>query len=277
MERKDKKGYTAIGKMLRRLPVAIMFVAITLVFSFIPAVSADALEEVATVTFIGRGRGPEGPATIDKGSGPELLQVGEVIEIGDVIETNSDRVQYNDICDGITRMSAGSVVEMMAARPEIEHMYPGLTFSPWFHEGEVLRKGGRRGGGDGKYRTSCYICHMNAYSVVFLQPGSSPTQDRYFALTEYTSIWDDHMGNWALLFELNPSEKGTLETIGGVYQLPALIEPISPDELDYITVNYLDASLWSEEVPAITPLSLLLALLSLFGLGAIAMRKMYKR
>jgi hypothetical protein len=32
-----------------------------------------------------------------------------------------------------------------------------------------------------------------------------------------------------------------------------------------------------EEVPAITPLSFLLALLSLFGLGAIAMRKMYKR
>lgn len=32
-----------------------------------------------------------------------------------------------------------------------------------------------------------------------------------------------------------------------------------------------------EEVPAITPLSFLLALISLFGLGAIAMRKMYKR
>ena len=35
--------------------------------------------------------------------------------------------------------------------------------------------------------------------------------------------------------------------------------------------------IFSTEVPAITPLSFLLALLSLLGLGAIAMRKMYKR
>ena len=162
----------------------------------------------------------------------------------------------------------------MAARPEIEQMYPGLTFSPWFQEGEILR-----GGGDGKYRTSCYIGHMIPCSKVFLQPGLSPTQDRYFALTEYTSIWDDHMGEWTLLFELNPGEKGTLETMGGVHQLPALIEPITPDELNYITVNYIDDSLWgtSTDFPAITPPGFLLALVALLGLAAIVTRKMHKR
>jgi hypothetical protein len=44
--------------------------------------------------------------------------------------------------------------------------------------------------------------------------------------------------------------------------------------IGYATVSYLEPPV---EVPAITPLSFLLALLSLFRLGAVAMRGVHKR
>ena len=61
---------------------------------------------------------------------------------------------------------------------------------------------------------------------------------------------------------INPKQKG---------RVTAIIDP--PDEIIDLVLEIVPP----EEVPAITPLSFLLALLSLFGLGAIAMRKMYKK
>ena len=71
-------------------------------------------------------------------------------------------------------------------------------------------------------------------------------------------------------FALAPSQVNYIDTAGwapGVYT-------VTYSNLANVTV-ILEAP--PVEVPAITPLSFLLALLSLLGLAAIAMRKMYKR
>ena len=59
---------------------------------------------------------------------------------------------------------------------------------------------------------------------------------------------------------------------GNPFDLPPESVNVTRTEVSYI--EYVPPSV---EVPAITPLSFLLALLSLLGLAAVAMRRMYKR
>ena len=200
-------------------------------------------QTVGTVDCIVPGAGA--PSTIDKGPGPEPIQVGTTIDIGDRVETNSDMVQYEDDYGGKTRMGPGAVMEMMPARAEIQAVLPGVTFSPWFLEGEVISMGN----GAPKYRTSCYFVAAPDRMGVFLQPGSSESQDQYYSLRGPAEVWDDHEGAWTLLFELDEGEKAILDTIDGVHQLPASIQTITDEEYAYITRDYLDSSSWPCQEP----------------------------
>ena len=77
--------------------------------------------------------------------------------------------------------------------------------------------------------------------------------------TSSTSIWSGHDGDCHIKYKafLSTTDEGKTPTVSKV------------------GITYKEESAFPE-VPAITPLGFLLALLSLFGLGAIAMRKMFK-
>ncbi|MDX9905327.1 MAG: T9SS type A sorting domain-containing protein [Bacteroidales bacterium] len=208
--------------------------------------SAISSDNIGLVTYINYGNGDHATLTRDGVTGE--LQPGDDIMRYDIIRTYSDRVQYHDRFGGLTRMSQDAVMQMMPPRNEIMLMYPGLTHSAWYNDGEMLI----RGCGDGKYRISGFIGNHELGDdkrIVFLKPGTSQDEDIYHSLDQYITAWNDHQGIWTELFELQPGYKANIQVIDSVCQLPPLIQPINADEISYINQYYLDDGLWGAPEP----------------------------
>lgn len=192
-------------------------------------------------------------AMINKGSGPEQLKIGDDINLGDSIETNSSRVQYsfNGTYSGYTRMGIGASVEFESPPSALVTMLPGLDWSANFKDGEILLASS----GDGKYRTSCYIRRMIS-STVFLQPGSGQNEDLFFAIDESIEIFDfqpitsTDPADWTSLLSLSSGEMGSLslDTMG--FHTAGTPQPISNADLAYIEQGYLNDNLWVVPEPS---------------------------
>jgi hypothetical protein len=190
-------------------------------------------------------------ATINRGSGAVQLMKGDVINIGDVIHTNSSRVQFSDTggYGSIVRMGVNAVAEFKTPPSPLLSMVPGLTFSAHFQAGEVYKTGGC----DGKYRTSCYIGCGLLSSAVFLRPGSGPNEDLYYALKENLLVYDyqpttsTDPNDWTQILSLNLGEMGSLTFNPDTgFHTASEPQPIGTSDLDYITGQYVNNALWSE-------------------------------
>jgi hypothetical protein len=210
-------------------------------------------------------------ATIDSGSGTEILTVGREIDLGDIIKTNSDRVEfsYNSSIDsGYARMGIGSLVSFVAPPSPLTTGTPELDWVANFTEGEVLFVS--EGLEDvavashWKYRTSCHggkrFCET---SSVFLRPGTEENVDQYFALDcpievyDFQPITSSDPNDWSLLLSLAPGQTASLTLGGDGFHSASTPQNISDDDLLYIQQNYINNSQWTSVPEPTSTLSLL--------------------
>lgn len=167
------------------------------------------------------------------------LKMGQKIEIGQMIRTNSSRIEIRDNWGAIFRLGENSEFSVEQTEGGIAPVYYGEVY-----KGRISYEPDKMCA-TSKYRTSCW---MNCTKDVFMHP-TETNADVFYSFSADCPIWEyDESGRKFTIVHLDEGQKCSLTYHPNVPMRERYtvtnISSISDSEYDYIVTHFINPRCW---------------------------------
>jgi hypothetical protein len=189
-------------------------------------------------TFVSQVEPGQKPAELIVGEQTLALKAGELLQLGDALQTGDTRVEIRDLNGLIMRLGPGSECSIERTPGGIVLVYSGEVYKTRYDAPQIQACA--------KYRTSCYVrCSV----PLFTKPGETPNTDMFYGLFNETDIWEyDENGRRFPIVSVPEGYRVTLAYLEAMpmrqrYTVTEVV-PISDQEYDYISAHYMNPKHW---------------------------------